>query len=152
MAFNVCDLKKGQMVEIKNLLYFGDAWNNFNGYGTILRIYPKVNKIDVSFINNFNKCHKYGVDITDIIQITSHFPMEAWTMQASPKHLSALTPISEGMEEKAKVPPFRATVTFESEAMQKRVQLYTATKMGNLREQSKAINHLIDVAMKLEGF
>lgn len=73
-------------------------------------------------------------------------------MSPSPKGLSALAPISEGMEEKEKDLPIRATVTFESAEMQRRVRRYTVDKMCNLREQSKAINLLLDRALKLEGY
>ena len=57
----------GDLVEIKNLLYFPDCWGNYSGYGTILRTYPKVKKVDVSFINMFNKFHKSAIHISQII-------------------------------------------------------------------------------------
>jgi hypothetical protein len=71
-------------------------------------------------------------------------------MQASPKHLSALTPISEGMAKKKL--PIRATLTFESEEIQNQVQKFTVDKMHNMRKQSEAINHLIKIGLKAEGY
>ena len=64
------NLKRGQLVEIKDLLYFGDAWDNKDGYATITKVYPRANMIDVTFINNFTKYSKCGVHIEDIIRLT----------------------------------------------------------------------------------
>jgi hypothetical protein len=68
------DLKVGMIVEIKNLLYWGDAWNNYDGFGEITAIYHKTNTIDVSFINCFNFYSKCGVNVSDIIRMTDITP------------------------------------------------------------------------------
>lgn len=57
--------KLGQIVEIKDLLYWGDAWDNFNGYGTIIKLYPKVKKANIFFINSYRFIKT--VNLKDII-------------------------------------------------------------------------------------
>jgi hypothetical protein len=69
---------------------------------------------------------------------------------ASPKPLSALPSISEGMADKVKLP--RITLTFKSNEIQDRVQAYTMKTTRSHRGQSDAINELLDFALRAKGY